>query len=118
MNKQISIPIKNTDFKEVSRLIISLCRLSTPEEKIFAYMITHSQNGYYHCLKGSRLLCVERLHITKKQYETAVKALVDLKVITKRQNSDGSQYIYYELHPVAKKVRTSKNDFQIILKFT
>ncbi len=99
-----------------SRIMVALCSKSIPSDRVLAYMIHYSHDGNFFIHNGTRKIMLDRLRISKKQYETAMSVLKTTKLIKRGRNANGSQYIFYELNDLAKSIAVSEKYMDLVFK--
>ena len=89
-----------------AKIAISVHSEVSTNDKVLSYMLKYSRGGAYHTGNNSRQLCLERLKISIKQYHLAIKALVKIGVIIRRDSSFDrkSTRVFYEFNPFLKNI--------------
>ena len=77
-------------------------------EKVLAHMMKNHDNGFYYLGLGSRKYCMEKLKITKSQYERATKQLLGEKQISRAKTANKRNMGYYQFNPFLTKMLSKR----------
>lgn len=110
--------MNENNLKLISKLLISLSRDNYHKEEILlSYMMEFQNNGVYKCLRGTKLICLERTGLTKKQYQDSVKYLLELGLINKNKlYNSNSTYNLYEFNSDIKKILSDSKNLEFFIK--